>query len=229
MLAVEPIEPEQVAQEGEPVDQVDVQLDDRARSSTRRSPRRRQPSIAVRLWQVTWPKLAAIGLALLIWQAVVWSGWRPEFVLPSPFTVFKRLGELIADGTVADAIIVTRAGAHPAQPDAGGFLQRVGGRRDVPVRGRVRPGVSPPRRLGPVAATRSARRAGLRARTTRGLSAPSRTGNAGHDRDDGRGADVARTARRRRQRDPPLARLVSSSPRPAPRSGRRVRSGRCVR
>jgi NitT/TauT family transport system permease protein len=69
-------------------------------------PSRRQP-LARRLWRVAWPKLAAIGLTILLWQAVVWSGWRPEFVLPSPFTVFKRLGELIADGTVTDAVVVT--------------------------------------------------------------------------------------------------------------------------
>ena len=37
-----------------------------------------------RLWSATWPKLAAIGIALGIWQAVVASGWRPEFVLPPP-------------------------------------------------------------------------------------------------------------------------------------------------
>ena len=37
----------------------------------------------------------------------MWTGWRPEFVLPSPLTVFDRLGELIADGTVSDALGVT--------------------------------------------------------------------------------------------------------------------------
>ena len=35
------------------------------------------------------------------------SGWRPEYVLPAPATVFDRLGELIADGTVLDALQVT--------------------------------------------------------------------------------------------------------------------------
>ena len=35
------------------------------------------------------------------------SGWRPEYVLPAPATVFERLGELIADGTVFDALKVT--------------------------------------------------------------------------------------------------------------------------
>ena len=72
------------------------------------APARRQPSrLGHRVWLATWPKAAAIGLALLIWQVVVWTGWRPEFVLPSPWTVFDRLGELIADGTVLDAIAIT--------------------------------------------------------------------------------------------------------------------------
>ncbi len=55
----------------------------------------------------TWPKVAAIALGLLLWQIVVWSGWRPEYVLPAPATVFDRLGELIADGTVSEAVGVT--------------------------------------------------------------------------------------------------------------------------
>jgi NitT/TauT family transport system permease protein len=46
-----------------------------------------------RLWSAAWPKLAAVGLALAFWQAVVMSGWKPEFVLPSPFTTLERLWE----------------------------------------------------------------------------------------------------------------------------------------
>ncbi len=60
-----------------------------------------------RIWLATWPKVAAVVISLSIWQAVVWSGWRPEYVLPAPATVFDRLGELIADGTVASALAAT--------------------------------------------------------------------------------------------------------------------------
>jgi NitT/TauT family transport system permease protein len=28
-----------------------------------------------------------------VWQAVVWSGWRPDYVLPGPLPVFERLGQ----------------------------------------------------------------------------------------------------------------------------------------
>ena len=45
-------------------------------------PRRR--SRASRIWAATWPKLGAVAIALLLWQIVVWSGWKPEYVLPGP-------------------------------------------------------------------------------------------------------------------------------------------------
>ena len=41
------------------------------------------------IWAATWPKLLAIAIAIGVWQLVVWSGWRDETILPSPFTVFK--------------------------------------------------------------------------------------------------------------------------------------------
>jgi sulfonate transport system permease protein len=56
-----------------------------------------------RIWRATWPKLGALGLGLLIWQAVVWSGWKPEFLLPPPSKVFSTLGEMWSDGTLPEA------------------------------------------------------------------------------------------------------------------------------
>ena len=50
-------------------------------------------SRARRIWSSTWPKLAAIALALAIWQLLYWSGWRSEFILPSPSTVFSTFFE----------------------------------------------------------------------------------------------------------------------------------------
>jgi NitT/TauT family transport system permease protein len=50
-----------------------------------------RPSPLARVWAGTWPKLLAVGLGLLIWQVVVWTHWRPEYVLPSPWTVFDTL------------------------------------------------------------------------------------------------------------------------------------------
>jgi len=52
-------------------------------------------SRASRIWSATWPKLGAVAIALLLWQIVVWSGWKPEYVLPGPVEVFRTLFENI--------------------------------------------------------------------------------------------------------------------------------------
>jgi NitT/TauT family transport system permease protein len=67
----------------------------------------RRVSLGRRVWTATWPKVAAVALALFVWQLVVWSGWKPEYILPGPAAAFDRLGELIADGTVGEAISIT--------------------------------------------------------------------------------------------------------------------------
>lgn len=52
--------------------------------------------LPTRLWSATWPKLLAVGLALAVWQLVVLSGWKPEFVLPGPATVGVELWHRMA-------------------------------------------------------------------------------------------------------------------------------------
>jgi sulfonate transport system permease protein len=54
-------------------------------------PRRRNR--ALRIWNAAWPKLLAIAIVLFGWQALVWTGWKNEVILPSPFTVFDTLLE----------------------------------------------------------------------------------------------------------------------------------------
>jgi len=61
-------------------------------------------SLATRVWAATWPKLLAIAIVVGVWQAVVWSGWRPEYVLPSPATVFKRFFSDLGESTTWEAI-----------------------------------------------------------------------------------------------------------------------------
>ena len=82
-----------------------VVLDDSATVAERGRPTR--GAFVRRMWLALWPKVVAIAIGLAIWQLIVWSGWRPEYVLPAPATVFQRLGELIADGTVATALATT--------------------------------------------------------------------------------------------------------------------------
>ena len=54
-------------------------------------------STGARVWAWAWPKLLAIAIVLSLWQALVWSGWRPEYVLPSPATTFGALGQMLGD------------------------------------------------------------------------------------------------------------------------------------
>jgi len=82
-------------------------LDDSATVVETTGRRARRLDLSRRMWLATWPKVAAIALALLVWQVIVWSGWREEYILPSPPTVFQRLGDLIADGTVFEAVGIT--------------------------------------------------------------------------------------------------------------------------
>jgi NitT/TauT family transport system permease protein len=45
-------------------------------------------SRAARIWASAWPKLLAVAIVLIVWQLVVWSGWKPEYVLPGPRAVW---------------------------------------------------------------------------------------------------------------------------------------------
>ena len=46
-------------------------------------------------------------LALLVWDLVVRLGRYPEFILPGPGSVFSRMRELLADGTLQSNALVT--------------------------------------------------------------------------------------------------------------------------
>jgi NitT/TauT family transport system permease protein len=66
-----------------------------------------------RAWGAVWPQLAAIGLALLVWQAVVWLGLKPSWVLPGPDAVLPELfRDFTSDTRLLEAIATTlRRGA----------------------------------------------------------------------------------------------------------------------
>jgi NitT/TauT family transport system permease protein len=61
----------------------------------------------VRVWSGLWPKLAAVGVAILVWQVVYWLELRPPFVLPSPSAVFSELWEELATADMWRAIGLT--------------------------------------------------------------------------------------------------------------------------
>jgi len=60
---------------------------------------------AARAWTASWPKLLAIAIVIGAWQVEVWSHWKSELLIPSPFTVFDHL--LRHPGTMLSASLVT--------------------------------------------------------------------------------------------------------------------------
>lgn len=44
-----------------------------------------------RLWDRVWPGLLALVLVIGAWQLLYWSGWKPDYVLPSPAEVATDL------------------------------------------------------------------------------------------------------------------------------------------
>ena len=68
---------------------------------------RSRVSFGRRAWTATWPKLAAIVIALGLWQVVVWSGWKPEYVLPGPAKVFGELRDQLTSGKLLPALWLT--------------------------------------------------------------------------------------------------------------------------
>ena len=63
--------------------------------------------IVARIWRRAWPLLAAIALALAIWQLVYLSGWRPAYVFPGPVTVGQQLLEMLGGAELYQSIGTT--------------------------------------------------------------------------------------------------------------------------
>ncbi|MEY2448650.1 MAG: sulfonate transport system permease protein [Acidimicrobiaceae bacterium] len=60
-----------------------------------------------RAWRATWPKLAAVAIAIAGWQLLVWSGWKPDYVIPGPATVFAELRDQLTSGKLLPAVWLT--------------------------------------------------------------------------------------------------------------------------
>lgn len=67
----------------------------------------RGPRRLSRVWAAAWPKLAAVALALIAWQSVVWSHWKPEYVLPGPGPVLRQLGHDLGTSHFWRAVSIT--------------------------------------------------------------------------------------------------------------------------
>jgi NitT/TauT family transport system permease protein len=68
--------------------------------------RSREP-LARRVWRAAWPKLVALGLALVVWELVALSGWKDPWVLPGPQTVFAELWRQMGTAELWDAFART--------------------------------------------------------------------------------------------------------------------------
>jgi NitT/TauT family transport system permease protein len=62
------------------------------------APARDKGALGRRIWRGAWPKLLAVALVIAVWQLVVLAGWKPEYVLPGPATVFTDLKDLLVSG-----------------------------------------------------------------------------------------------------------------------------------
>jgi sulfonate transport system permease protein len=59
------------------------------------------------IWSSLWPKAAAMGIVLLLWQLAVWAGFRPSYVLPGPVPVFQRLTNDLVASDLPRATMIT--------------------------------------------------------------------------------------------------------------------------
>jgi len=62
---------------------------------------------AARVWSAVWPKLGAVALVLTAWQLVVWSGWKPDYVLPGPLPVLLRLAQDLGQADFYGGVAIT--------------------------------------------------------------------------------------------------------------------------
>ena len=62
---------------------------------------------ANRIWASTWPKVAALAIAIGLWQLVVWSGWKPPYSLPGPVTVGEELLRQLRGPQLWDGLATT--------------------------------------------------------------------------------------------------------------------------
>jgi NitT/TauT family transport system permease protein len=59
------------------------------------------------VWAAAWPKLGAVAIVLAAWELLVWTGWRPTYVLPSPWTVLAEVGDLLGSAKFWSAVATT--------------------------------------------------------------------------------------------------------------------------
>jgi NitT/TauT family transport system permease protein len=64
-------------------------------------------SRAARIWSAAWPALGGAFIALAAWQLVVLSKWQPDYLLPGPAAVFRRLADDVRQPAFYVALALT--------------------------------------------------------------------------------------------------------------------------
>jgi NitT/TauT family transport system permease protein len=64
-------------------------------------------SRAARIWSAAWPAPGGALIALAAWQLVVLSGWQPDYLLPGPAAVFRRLAGDVRQPAFYVALAIT--------------------------------------------------------------------------------------------------------------------------
>lgn len=59
------------------------------------------------VWSGLWPKLAAVGIVLFLWQLVVLTRWKPEYALPGPLPVLAELAKDLLGPDLLRAVMIT--------------------------------------------------------------------------------------------------------------------------
>lgn len=67
--------------------------------------------IQSRLWNASWPKVAAVAVVVVAWELAVASGWRSRDLLPGPDVVLRRLLHLMGTANFYKAVAITMARA----------------------------------------------------------------------------------------------------------------------
>jgi NitT/TauT family transport system permease protein len=69
--------------------------------------RQREPNRLRKAWSVVWPKLAALAIALALWQLAFVLELRPPYALPSPAEAFAELAARAQRGELWKGIAIT--------------------------------------------------------------------------------------------------------------------------
>jgi NitT/TauT family transport system permease protein len=93
-----------------------------------------RPSRLRRAWSALWPRLGAVAIVLAAWQAVLLTGWRPDYLLPGPAPVLARLSGDVRDPSFSMALGITLQRAvvgYGAAVVVGGVIGAVVARNEV--------------------------------------------------------------------------------------------------